>query len=88
MENNNGKYWTLVAVVNKKKSGEGTYIKVLRDLQKGTMLTVVDPRARLSEEQIAELESEGKIEISNGAGRVKIIYANTVKELYLPPNNK
>lgn len=87
MENKTGKYWTLVAVVNKKKSGEGTYIKVLKDIPKGVFLTVLDPRDRLTEEQLATLESEGKVEISTGAGRTKTIYSNTVKELFIAPSN-
>lgn len=82
------KYWTLVGVVNKRRDGEGTYVKILKDIPAGVVLSVQDPRDRLNEEQKAQLEANGKVEIVKDGRTIKTVYANTSRELYLAPEKE
>lgn len=77
--------WTLAGRVLRKKSGDGVYLKMLKDVKADSILSVQDPRTRLTEEQQAELASNGQVSVPTSGGKTRTVYDSVQFELYEVP---
>lgn len=77
---------TWLGSVCHRKDG-GVYIRVGKDveLRKGELLSVVDPKAKLTDEQKEELAEAGILKIKNGKYE-RTIYASTFRDIYRLPD--
>lgn len=80
------KKWTTVGRVVKRQDGSGDYIKLTRDvnLKAGAIVSLSDPRARLTDEQKASLESEGQVQLTTKTGKIYTLYDSVRFELSVP----
>jgi len=77
--------WSLAGRVLRKKSGDGVYLKMLKDVKADSILSVQDPRTRLTEEQQAELAANGQVSIALPSGKTRTVYDSVQFELYEVP---